>query len=239
MQDIQYEKRDGIAFITLSRPQVLNALRRQTYSELAFTIKDFVADDHCKVLVLTGEGRAFCAGQDLKDVPKEGEVDSATLSKQLQVTQDISRLLYESEKPSIAAINGFAIGAGIEIPLSCSIRVAANNSRFRFPEIKRGLFQTNGSTYLLPRIVGLGRATHMLLTGEEISAEAALACGLVSRLVNPDELLSVAEAYATDLASTSDASLRLILRGLNTAAHSSFEEALEFEVAGNMELILK
>ncbi len=237
MADIDYRLDDGIAIATYNRPEVLNALRRRTYTELRTIVETFAGDDRCRVLILAGSGRAFCAGQDLTELPSENDVDLQSLDEQLQLTQDITRLLLSSNKPSIAAINGPAIGAGIEIPLACSLRVAADDSYFQFAEINRGLFQTNGAIYLLPRIIGLGRATHALLTGERIEAKAALEAGLVTRLVPPAELMATAKAYATRLADAGGKSTSLVLQGLRKAYELGLEEILDYEVNGNLSLI--
>ncbi len=237
MQDVLYEKSEGIAYLTINRPKVLNALRGQTYAELASAIRDFVEDGESRVLVLTGSGRAFCAGQDLKELPRQQGGDDTKLREQLRVTQEISRLLFNSPKVSIAAINGLAIGAGAEIPLACSLRIAANDTYFQFAEIQKGLFQTNGTTWLLPRIVGLGRAMQMLLLGQKIPAQAALDCGLVNETVEARELRSVVAARAEGLMASPALSRRLILEGLQLGLRGDFDASLNFEIAGNLRLV--
>ena len=237
MQDVLYEKSEGIAYLTIDRPKVLNALRAQTYVELASAIRDFAEDRGSKVLVLTGSGRAFCAGQDLNELPGQQGDDDTKLREQLRVTQEISCLLFNCPKVSIAVINGLAIGAGAEIPLACSLRIAANDTYFQFAEIQKGLFQTNGTTWLLPRIVGLGRAMQMLLLGEKIPAQAAFDCGLVNELVEARELRSAVAARVEGLMASPALSRRLILEGLQLGLRGDFDASLNFEIAGNLRLV--
>jgi enoyl-CoA hydratase/carnithine racemase len=237
MTDISYLRRDGVVFATYNRPEALNAFRNQTYAELHQILLDFTKDDASKVLILSGRGRAFSAGHDLKELSGSDLGDLEELNRHLQKTQEITRLLYQSNKPSIAAINGLAVGVGIEIALACTVRIAVEESYFQFTEVKRGLFQTNGAMYLLPRIVGLGRAAQMLLTGDKISANDALMAGLITRKVQEDELLPAAEHIAAEFLHGSEQSLRLIQQGLRLALQGSMEEVMEFEIKSNLELV--
>jgi enoyl-CoA hydratase/carnithine racemase len=237
MPDILIDRRDGVVFATHNRPEALNAFRNRTYDELHRVVKDFAADEACKVLVITGVGRAFSAGQDLKELAASNLGDQTTLRRHLEKTQDITRILYECDKPSIAAINGLAVGVGIEIALGCTVRIAVEESYFQFMEVKRGLFQTNGTLYLLPRIVGLGRAAEMMLTGERISSSEALLAGLITRRVPSDELQRTVETLVSGFLESSQQALRLLKRGLHQAMDGTLEEVLAYEIESNLMLV--
>jgi enoyl-CoA hydratase/carnithine racemase len=188
--DVLYTLDQGVATITLNRPAVLNALRHRTIDQLEQAITASAADPDVRVLVITGAGRGFCAGQDLDELADRLDADDATDGATAQAAalrileqfQQITRLLLAHPVPTVAAINGVAIGAGAELAVACDIRLGSTAARIGFVEAARGLFQTNGVTWLLPRIIGLSRATELLVTAEILDATGAERFGLLNRV---------------------------------------------------------
>jgi enoyl-CoA hydratase/carnithine racemase len=198
--DVELERRDGIAVAWLNRPRVLNAFRSETFERLHQVLDLVRADPATTALVLTGRGRAFCAGEDLAEMDQSltrGFRVRAALDL-LRRLQDLTRKLVDYPKPVIAAINGPAVGLGAELPLACDARVAAASAYFWFPEAGRAMLQTNGTFHLLPAIVGHGRTAEWLLTARRIPASEALAAGLVRAVVPEAQLIEA----AVDLART-------------------------------------
>ncbi len=182
------DKKDGIAWIKFNRPDVYNAFSRDVYSEIDKALDDIENDPASKIIVLTGEGKAFAAGADIKyllEVLKTG-TDGYDLSA---YTHKVFDHLANMNKPSIAAINGMAFGGGLEIALCCDIRIASEKAKMGLPEISLGLIPGAGGTQRLQRVVGPGLAKHMIMTGEPISAQEALSMGLVTKVVPPDQLI--------------------------------------------------
>lgn len=204
MSAVLYESSGGVATLTLSRPERLNAMRREDYDRLVAAIDRAEADRTARVLVLTGAGRAFCAGTDLSDgfdLPAGG--DPATgRDVPADLGGRVTLRLFRCRKPVIAAINGAAVGFGASLALPADFRLAATGARFGFVFSRRGIAADGCSSWFLPRIVGLPRAADWLLTGRMIEAGEALAAGLVSRLVDPDRLMAEARGLAEDLART-------------------------------------
>ena len=186
-----------MALITIDRPEKHNAISLATLDELQAAVAAAAVDDNVKVLVLTGAGgRAFASGSDLS------EVVNRDFRKALEpIVQGLAEQLERTPKPTIAAIDGICMGGGLEVALGCDLRIATPSSRFATPEGKLGIIPGGGATARLPRIVGRGWAMEMMLMGEPIDAERALAIGLVTRLVAKDELLPEARRMATHLAS--------------------------------------
>lgn len=229
-KDILYKKRDGIALATFNRPQVLNAFRNATLHEFQRVLEDVDNDDAVKVLVLSGRGRAFSSGRDLKDLASlyEARDSSAALRKEVELLSQLTRRLVELPKVVIAALNGIAVGIGIEFALACDIRIASQDASFGFPEVARALFVTNGVLYFLPRLVGLGRAKAWLLTGERVSSQEALEAGLVTRVVDAQRLQAAAIELAQTIASNAPISIRL--------TKSAFQKVNELDLSAVMQL---
>jgi enoyl-CoA hydratase len=194
---ILLEKRDGLAWLTLNRPQRLNALGWQTLQELEQALADLERDQEIRVLILTGAGeRAFAAGADISEMTGMDSPEAEAFSR---AGQRVFRRLEEMPKPSIAAINGLALGAGCELALACSLRVASEAARLGQPEVNLGIIPGWGGTYRLPRLIGRGRALYLILRGEMIDAHEALRIGLVERVVPADSLREAAEELAHQL----------------------------------------
>ena len=239
-QDINFTRDGAIGLVTLNRPEVLNAMREQSIRDLGTLIEHLAGDEGLKVLVITGAGRGFCAGEDLKEL--ENSLKNASgrqhVHKQVSDLQDITRKIAALGVPIIAAINGPAVGFGAELSLNCDIRIAARSAYIGFPEVSRGLSITNGGLYFLRRLVGRGAMMELLLTGELLSAEHARSIGLVNRVVADHDLLNCTFDLANKIGSQSPASLRVIKRDVNDCDHASLEQALQIEASSVSELIL-
>jgi len=225
-QTIIYEKQDGIAKITLNRPQALNAFTAEMNRELQEVLKEADGDQTIRCLLLTGAGRAFCAGQDLKG-RTPGKKGSLGESLRKNYNPIILRLR-RTEKPVIAAVNGVAAGAGCNLALACDLRIAAEEAKFIQAFVRVGLSPDSGGSYILPRLVGFSKAMELLLLGEPVDAREALRIGLVCRVVPANELGGTALELAARLA-RGPRSIGLIKRALNRAMLSDLESQLEYE----------
>ena len=232
MPDIIYEKRDNIAYVTINRPQAMNALGPDQQDEIIQVWQTFRDDPDALVAIVTGEGdRAFCAGADLKTyTPLLAERDL------YEIRQDANRVGFggitrglEIWKPIIAAVNGYALAGGLELALACDIRIASENAQFGCSEVRRGFHHCDGGTVRLPLIVGLGNALKMQLTGEPIDADEALRIGLVSEVTTLPELIPTAERYAQMIASNSPLGVRSAKESMLRSLGRSLEDALRFE----------
>ena len=230
--DITVERQGGIATIRLSRPDARNALTPEAFARLDQTFAEVSANADDRVVVLTGDGEAFCAGADLTGSAEsierlaEGPVSRGQFTREAVAA---ARSLHRIPKPTIAAVNGVAAGAGCNLALGCDVAFAAESARFSQIFVNRGLVVDYGGTWLLPRLVGLQRAKDIAFRGDILSAAEALEFGLVLEVV-PDHALAkrVAE-YAAMLAAKPPIALSLIKSGLNRSSTWAFEEALEFE----------
>ena len=239
LEDFRYESRDGIGVLTFNRPDRLNACRLQTYRELHAALDEMGREDTVRVLVLRGEGRAFCVGDDLteaRDLLQAG-TSLDRWREEVERVQDITRRIVQMPKPVIAAVQGYAVGFGAEVAIASDIRVAADDAQFLFTEVTRGLYPTNGVLYRLPRLVGHGRAAEWLMTGSRITAAEALAAGLVTHLVPGPELSTRALDLAARLAANAPIPLRLLKRHLAAIHDVDFEAGLQLEVDGLLECI--
>jgi enoyl-CoA hydratase/carnithine racemase len=238
--DITYEKRDGIAIATLDRPEQLNSFRDNTFREVLDVLEDVESDLNVRCLVLTGNGRAFSAGQDLRELQQvlEAGASSPASHANLERLQEITRRIVSLDRPVIVAVNGVAVGAGVEIAIASDIRIASENASFAFPEVRHGLFETNGVMFFLPRIVGYGRAMEWLLTGRRVSADEALAAGLVTHLVPADQLVPKALELAEEIKGNAPISVRLIKKTGLEALTLDLESVLAKEVEGMKECLV-
>jgi enoyl-CoA hydratase/carnithine racemase len=207
-QEILYEVKDRVATVTLNRPDKLNAFTRRMRDELIYAFGRADADDDVRVVIVTGTGRAFCAGADLSggsstfDYAKR---DDAGLEDHRDGGGRVSLSIYALKKPVIAAINGPAVGVGVTVTLPMDIRIASSAARFGFVFARRGIVPEACSSWFLPKVVGISRAAEWLYTGRVFGADEALAGGLVSRVVAPDELLPAAMALAREIADNTSA----------------------------------
>jgi enoyl-CoA hydratase/carnithine racemase len=205
---IRYELADRVATITLDRPEKLNAFTRRMRDELIDAFGRADADDEVRVVIVTGAGRAFCAGADLsagRDTFNAANRESAGLEDRRDGGGRVSLAIYASKKPVIAAVNGAAVGVGVTMTLPMDIRIASSAARFGFVFARRGIVPEACSSWFLPKVVGVSRAAEWLYTGRVFGAEEALAGGLVSRVVPPEELLPAARALAREIADNTSA----------------------------------
>ena len=227
-----YEKRNRIAYVTLNRPEALNALDDELNDELWDIWKDFNDDAAVYVAILTGAGKAFCAGADLKTfIPRweKANMLDARRNAARGIGGGITRGQHRISKPIIAAINGFAIGGGFELALACDIRVAADSAKFGVFEVRQGLHQGDGGLVRLMAIAGMAVALELTLTGREVSAEEALRFGLVSKIVPPEELMPAAEAYATMILKNSQQAIRSAKETILDIVGRPLDDALRLE----------
>src|ERR1039458_7512602 len=189
-----YERRNAIGYVTVSRPEKLNALNRQVMEELRACFQSLQEDRDVRVVILTGSGeKAFVAGADITEMAQQSAVEGRETSRWGQHVFD---LIENLGKPVIAAINGFALGGGCELAMACTLRLAADNARLGQPEVKLGIIPGYGGSQRLPRLVGKGRALELILTGETLAAPEAHRIGLVNQVVPAAELLAAAEKLA-------------------------------------------
>ena len=231
-ETLLYQASDGVATLTLNRPEVLNAFSTAMQRELAAVVLRLADDDAVRAVVLTGAGRAFCAGGDIGEMEGEGAADPTPLASRNKMHQMLTSVLMplvQLEKPVIAAINGAAVGAGMNLALAADITVAADNARFSQAFVKVGLVPDTGGLYLLTRLIGLNRAKELCFTGRMLGAPEALNMGLVNEVVPAAELMPRAQALARELASGATAAIGLTKSLLNMASTATLEEMAEFE----------
>jgi enoyl-CoA hydratase len=226
-QTVIFEKREGIAWLTLNRPHVLNAMNMQMRDEL-WTVMEAVRDDpDTRVLIVKGAGeRAFSAGADVSEF---GTAPSYVEARRARRERDLWQLMLDLDKPLIAAIHGYALGAGCEMSMCCDLRVASDDARLGLPEVKLGYIPSAGGTQLLPRTISPGVAMEMVLTGDDIDAATALGLGLVHRVVDRGRLYAEAEAWARGLMTRSPAVLRYAKEAVTRGLEVSLEEGLAME----------
>ncbi|HEY8106026.1 MAG TPA: enoyl-CoA hydratase-related protein [Gemmatimonadales bacterium] len=224
---LDYSVHDGIGFLTINRPDKLNALNATVFAELADAVGHIESDDAVRAVILTGAGsKAFAAGADIGELasqsPMEGKARALT-------GQRTMRRLERCGKPVLAAINGFALGGGCELAMACHLRVASDTAKFGQPEVKLGLGPGYGGTVRLPRLVGRGRALELLLTGAMIDAQEAYRIGLVNRVVPADRLLPETEALARTIMEQGPLAVRLVLEAVDTGLDLTVDDALLLE----------
>jgi enoyl-CoA hydratase len=226
-ENILFEKKENIAFITFNRPKVLNALNRKTVEELRDALLDARDDSSVRVLILTGAGeKSFVAGADIGELAQRTPVDGKDFSL---FGQGVFHLLETLGKPSICAINGFALGGGCEIALCCSIRLASKTAKLGQPEVKLGIIPGYGGTQRLARLCGKGVAHELCLSGEMITAEEAQRIGLVNHVYDPAELLPAAEAFAKRIIANAPLAVKYTMEAIERGFEMPQEEGLFLE----------
>ena len=211
---IRYEKNQGIATIKLNRPKVLNAMNKQMWLDFQAALEDARTDSAVKVLVVTGEGRAFSTGADLKE-SKTRTIEA--YREYLEELQETSRIIIRFEKPTVAAINGYAIGSGYELALACDIRIAAEEAQIGSPEAKVTSSVTGGAFRLVQDLIGPGKAKELLFTGEYIDGKEAQRIGLINKAVPLEHLETEVIDMAHKIAANSAISLKMIKKGFQMA----------------------
>ena len=219
--------RDGVAFVTINRPDKLNALNDQVMAELADAAGRIATEDGIRGAILTGAGpKAFVAGADIGDLARQGPFDGKARA---QRGQAVLRLLETCGKPVIAAINGFALGGGCELAMACHIRIASDTAKFGQPEVKLGIAPGYGGTQRLPRLVGKGAALQLILTGEVIDAPEAYRIGLVNRVVPAGDLLAESENMLRGILAMGPLAVRLALEAVDRGLEMTLDEGLLLE----------
>jgi len=226
---IQFEASDGIAQVTVNRPEKRNALHLETLGELGQAFEEVTVNDAIKALIVTGAGdRAFVAGADINELARTTPQSAEQLSR---FGQDIFRLLETMRKPSVAAINGVALGGGLELAMCCTVRFAAPEAMLGQPEVKLGLIAGYGGTQRLPRLVGRGRALEMLLSAKPVTAAEAFRIGLVNHIVPAAELLATSRAWLASCLANGSYALALTMEAVDVGLTSGFDAGLRFESA--------
>ena len=230
LDTLLYEVRDNVAIVTLNRPDRMNTLGGSMKPDLARAFFEHArADDRVRAVLVTGSGdRAFCAGADIKERAGSQAAGTDYFVAQ-KATHDLFRNIEEFEKPVIAAINGVALGGGLEIALCCDIRIAADRARFGLPEIKLGVIPAAGGTQRLPRLIGEARAKELILTADLVDADTALRYGIVSRVVPQAELMTQSFALAQRIAEHPPLAVRFAKRAINRGMQTDLDSGLEYE----------
>ena len=229
LANVAYEKKGAIAYVTVNRPKVLNALNTPTWADLQTAFQDARDDGAVRGVILTGAGdKAFVAGADISELAHATALDAEESSR---FGQKVLDLIENLGKPVIAAINGFALGGGCETAMACTIRIAVESAKFGQPEVKLGLLPGGGGTQRLPRLVGKGRALHIILSGEMISALEAYRIGLVNEVVPAANLIGRAEQILKQIAANAPVSVQLSLEAVNKGMDTSQSEGFALEAS--------
>ncbi|ULJ75873.1 enoyl-CoA hydratase-related protein [Rhizobium gallicum] len=229
LANVLYEKKGNIAYVTVNRPKVLNALNTPTWSDMRKAFEDARDDVAIRGVILTGAGdKAFIAGADISEL---AQVTAFEAEQSSRFGQDVLDLIENLGKPVVAALNGFALGGGCETAMACTIRIAVASARFGQPEVKLGLVPGGGGTQRLPRLIGKGRALHLILSGEMIDAQEAYRIGLVNEIVPTAELMTRAEAILQKIALNAPIAVKLALEAANKGMETSQAEGLLLEAS--------
>jgi enoyl-CoA hydratase len=226
-ENIIFETKNAIAYVTINRPKVLNALNGSTMQELRTVFTQVKEDHDVRAVILTGAGeKSFVAGADIGELQKNNPIEAKEYTHRGQAVLD---LIENLGKPVIACINGFALGGGCELAMACTIRIASENAKLGQPEVKLGIIPGYGGTQRLPRLVGKGIAAQLLLSGEMISAQEAHRIGLVNEVVPADQLMSRAETIAQSIIKNAPLAIQYCLEAVNHGMEMTLQEGLYLE----------
>jgi enoyl-CoA hydratase/carnithine racemase len=229
LANVLYEKKNAIAYVTVNRPKLLNALNTPTWEDLRTAFEDARNDPTVRGVILTGAGnKAFIAGADIGELARATAIDAERSSRFGQAVLD---LIENLGKPVVAAVNGFALGGGCETAMACTIRIAVDSAKFGQPEVTLGLLPGGGGTQRLPRLVGKGRALQLILSGEMISAQEAHRIGLVNEIVPAADLITRAEAILNKIASNAPVAVKFSLEAVNKGLETSQDEGILLEAS--------
>ena len=226
-ETVKYEVKNGIAYVTVNRPEALNALNSKVISELHSVFKEIAADDNAKVVILTGEGRSFVAGADIAEMSKLNAVEARNFAAD---GHGLMNYIDNIEKPVIAAVNGFALGGGCELSMACDIRIASTKAKFGQPEVGLGLIPGFGGTQRLSRLVGKGMAKMLIYTADVIDATYAREIGLVEKVVEPEELMTECEKIAGKIMAKAPIAVALSKHCINNGYDVDMKSASQFEI---------
>jgi enoyl-CoA hydratase len=230
LQHLQFDVDDsGIALVTVNRPQKLNALSRAVVEELSQAFDRITADSAIRAAILTGAGeKAFVAGADINELAGLSPVEARAFAL---YGQQVFRRIEACPKPTVAAVNGYALGGGLELAMACTVRFASENAVLGQPEVKLGIIPGYGGTQRLPRLIGRGRALELLLAGEPVKAAEAHRLGLVNAVVPQPELLSYSRAWLAKVLANAPVAVALVLEAVDVGLSSGLEQGLRFEAA--------
>lgn len=229
LQNVLYEKKGPIAYVTINRPRVMNALNHATMAELKEAFEDARDDSVIRGAILTGAGdKAFAAGADISEVANQTALEA---EENTRFGQAVTDLIENLGKPVVAAVNGFALGGGCELTMACTLRIAAESAKFGQPEVKLGIMPGFGGSQRLPRLVGKGRALQIILSGKPINAQEAYRIGLVNEIVPNANLIAQAEAILNDIIATAPLGVKFSLEAVNRGMETSLAEGLVIEAS--------
>lgn len=224
---ILYEKENGIGVVCINRPQALNVLNSEVFSELYQVFNEISTDNEVRVVIITGTGdKAFVAGTDITEMKSRSSLEIRDFAI---AARKANEAIYNLGKPVIAAINGFALGGGLELAMVCDLRICSENAKFGQPEINLGIIPGGGGTQRLTRLVGMTKAKELLFTGDTIDAQTAVDIGLVNKVVPNGKLMDEAKALAQKVLDKGAVALRLTKTAINTGANMVLSSALDFE----------
>ena len=231
-EELLAELKEGILTLTLNRPDRLNAINDPMLKALSEQLQQANRNPEVRVIILTGAGRGFCSGLDLtQQVERKNESESGSSNQSqfnlFDLTQSPPLALYRMDKPVICAVNGAAAGYGMDLSLLCHVRIASESAKFAFITVRRNLLPESGATWLLPRLVGQGKAAELLLRGKTLSAEECLEHGLVNKVVPDEALLHTAEQWAAEIAAHAPASVQATTRMLRLGQDDTFESSAD------------
>jgi len=233
-KNLLIEIKESIGIIKINRPGSLNALNIETLGEIRDAVTVLNNDEEIKVIIFTGEGKAFIAGADIKQMKGMNEEEAREFSS---LGQKIFDIIENLDKPVIAAVNGFALGGGCELAMACDIRIASDNAKFGQPEVNLGIIPGFGGTQRLPRLVGKGIAKETIFTGDMIDAQTAMAIGLVNKVIPSDKLLDVALSMAHKIASKGPASILIAKSVINRGLEVELSKGLDIERDGFVQCV--
>lgn len=225
-RNIIFEKKNGIGYVTMNRPEALNALNTDVLAELDDVFRAIDTDGDVKVAIVTGAGRAFIAGADIAQMSKLNGTEGRDMTIQ---GQQVMNLIESINKPVIAAVNGFALGGGNELSMACDIRIASDKAKFGQPEVNLGIIPGYGGTQRLPRLVGKGMAKKLIYSAEMIDASEAYRIGLVDEVVPADELMEAAEKLAKTIMSKAPVAIKMAKVAINNGINSDLLTGVQFE----------
>ncbi|OLR54673.1 crotonase [Hornefia porci] len=226
-ENIKYEVKGNLGYLTINRPKALNALNTDVLAELADALKEIEADDAVKAVIVTGEGKAFVAGADIAQMSKLNAVEGRAM---MQAGHKVMNTIDQMPKPFIAAVNGFALGGGCELAMACDIRIASSKAKFGQPEVGLGIIPGFCGTQRLSRLVGKGMAKYLIYSAEMINAEEAFRIGLVEKVVEPDALMETAEKLANTIASKAPIAVAQAKIAINNGFDMDLKSASQLEV---------
>jgi len=226
-ENIKYEVKGNIGYITINRPKALNALNMDVLNELTEALAEIEADDNIKAVIVTGDGKAFVAGADIAQMSRLNAIEGRAM---MAAGHKVMNTIDQMEKPFIAAVNGFALGGGCELAMACDIRIASEKAKFGQPEVGLGIIPGFGGTQRLARLVGKGMAKYLIYTAEMINAAEAYRIGLVEKVVAPEELMTEAERVASVIASKAPIAIASAKVAINNGYDMDMKSASRFEV---------